>query len=139
MVRHRATVSSATVKPKRAANCAPRSTRRVLRKGVVIHMAQEAPAEVLPAAEEVQHLTGEHVLHQGVDGEIPAAGGSLRPQPRVHLHGEVPVAPAHGGLPPGHGDVQSAARQPVDAEADPTVRRPPIRSSTISSCWGVTP
>ncbi len=99
-------------------------------------MAQEAPTEVLPAAEEVQHLTGEHVLHQGVDGEIPAAGGSLRPQPRIHLHGEVPVAPAHGGLPPGHGDVQSAARQSVDAKAGPTVRRPPIRSSTISSCWG---
>ena len=82
-------------------------------------MAQAAPAEVLPAAEEVQHLTGEHVLHQGVDGEIPAAGGSLRPQPRVHLHGEVPVAPAHGSLPPWHGDVQSAACQSVDAKAGP--------------------
>ena len=97
----------------------PQHPQGILRKGVVIRMAQDAPAEVLPAAEEVQHLTGEHVLHQGVDGEIPAAGGSLRPQPRVHLHGEVPVPPTHGSLPPWHGDVQSAARQSVDAKAGP--------------------
>lgn len=97
----------------------PQHPQGILREGAIVHVAQEAPAEILPAAEEVQHLTGEHVLHQGVDGEIPAAGGSLRPQPRVHLHGEVPVAPTHGGLPPGHGDVQSAARQSVDAKAGP--------------------
>ena len=97
----------------------PQHPQRVLRKGPVIHMPQHAPAQVPDTVEMVQHPAGQHVLHQGVYGEVPPPGGLLRAQKGVHGHVEIPVAPANGPLPPGHGDVQAIALEAVDPEAGP--------------------
>ena len=103
----------------------PQHPQRVLRKRPAVHMAQNTPAQIVQSVEVVQYLPRQHVFHQSVHGEIPPPGGLLRAQKRVHADLEIPVAPACGPLPPGHGNVQAIALQAVNTEAGPHLQAAP--------------
>ena len=82
-------------------------------------MAQNPPPQILPSPKGVQDFPGEHVLHHGIDGEIPAHCRLFDPQMGVGEHLKIPVSPPGGLLPAGHGNVQIIVLQTINAEAGP--------------------
>ena len=80
-------------------------------------MPDEAAAQILPSAEKVKDLAGQHVLHHGVHGEIPPPGGLFLPEKGIDGYREILMSPAGGALRAGHGDIELAVPQPHDAEA----------------------
>ena len=69
-------------------------------------MPYDAPFQVRPSAEEIQDPAGEHVLHQGVDGEIPAGSRTLLTQKGIDRHREILMPSARGSLGARHGNIQ---------------------------------
>ena len=98
---------------------APQHPQGVFRKGLAADMAENPFFQVLPALEKVQNFPGQHVLHQGVDGEVPAHGRLFRAEKRVCKDGKIPVPPAAEVLLPGQGDVDVIVAQAVNAKACP--------------------
>ena len=65
----------------------------------------------------VDDLTGQHVLHQGVEGEIPPAGGRFRADEGINENIKIPMALTPHLFLAGHGDVQPVAFQVEHTEA----------------------
>ena len=89
----------------------------VFSKACIVHMTQHAPFQIRLSAEGVEDLPGEHILHHGVNGEVPASGRPLHADKGVYIHGKIPVSPSQRPLPTGHGDVQRVPVQHIDAKA----------------------
>ena len=95
----------------------PEDPQGILGEGTVADMPQDTGFQILHAAEMVHDLAGEYILHQGVDGKIPAAGSGFRADEGIHKDLEIPVPPAPGFFLPGHSDIQIIALQPENTKA----------------------
>ena len=95
----------------------PKHPQRILRKTHRIHVPDDALPDVLPAAEMIDDLTAQNILHERVHGEVPAAGRRLSANERVHVHLEIPVAAAHRPLPSGERHIDVEAFERIYAEA----------------------
>ena len=104
MPRHSRTVSSATVAPNRAANCAARKTLSASSANVfsdtcrmILFSRSARPPQ------KVQYLVRERVEHHGVDGEVPPNARLPGRHERIDPHVEVGVLDPRARLPAGHG------------------------------------
>ena len=73
--------------------------------------------EVCETAEVIHNLTGQNVLHQGIDREITTDRCLTGSDERVQCTEEIPVTGADGPLGAWHGDVQVTVAKSEDAEA----------------------
>ena len=72
-------------------------------------MPQHTGLQIFYTAEVVHDFPGKHILHQGIEGEIPATGSRLGSDEGIHKNVEILMALAPGLFFAGHGDVQIIA------------------------------
>ena len=94
-------------------------TQGVFGEAFVADMAENACTQIGLTAVPVDDLPCQHILHQGVDGEIPTAGGGFRADEGVYKNVKVLVTLSAEGFLAGHGNVDVAALEPEDTEALP--------------------
>ena len=116
--------------------CRPQHPQRILCKCHVVHMPEYAVLQVLPAAEMIDDLAGQHVLHQCIHGEVPPFCRFIGAQKRVRSHGKVTVS--HAGTPfgTGQGNVQRVSFQTVNAEAFPDFHTRSQFGEQLFQCFG---
>ena len=69
----------------------------ILRERAVVHMPQDPAFYVSETSEVVGYLAGQHVLHEGIDGEITPPGGVLSTDERIYIYVETAVSAFRGG------------------------------------------
>ena len=79
-------------------------------------MAKHPFLKIRFSPEGVLQLSGKHIQHHGIDGEIPPPGRFPQPKIRIYKHIEVPVPSAPGLLSSWHGDVDVVSPKHVDPE-----------------------
>jgi len=72
-------------------------------------VAQDAPGQIVLAAEEIEVFAGARIEHERVDGEIAAAGGGARLDAGVERHLKAFVAGGQFGIAAGQAEIPLAA------------------------------
>ena len=72
--------------------------------------------QVFHTAKGIYNFSGEHILHQGVDGEISAAGSGGGADKGIHEDLKILMTVTSGFFFSGHGDVQRETFQTENAE-----------------------
>ena len=92
-------------------------------------MTEQPPLEVRPSVQRVIDPSGQGVVRDRVDREVPALGRGLHAHGRIRVDDKVPVTFPHLPFPPRQGDVYREASQLGDGECSPHLVDPQAEAS----------